>query len=276
MKERVFISLRQLTGITFKKFVRTLKRHRNHLRHKSVKVEICSVRKKRFKGYKKIDNTCNKVLSEPIIINGINGVITIYAEGYVVFRYYDSDTCKDYYTVLDLLYDKHTDNSVVSSRPFTVNISAYNSIDAYSVIITEIENNIEYNTMRRDQYRNATSYRDDLLNNYDYDYDYDNSYYNDGDNLYTGNPIDTVISETTEPDNTRQEIKAFFYQKMSSLTPMQSKVLKLLLKGYSQKEIAKELGKSESAICQCKRRIFAFYQTEWNASHPDYKVPITH
>lgn len=282
MKDKNLKSMSQLATISFKRLVQMLKRRRKHLRHLSVNVGCCSDHRKRISGYRKIEATCHEVFSDNVSINWFDGQISVYAEGYVVFRYVDADTNKPYYTVLDVLYDKHIDHTV-DSRTFTVNISDYNSLDAHSVILTELENKIEYNAMRRDQSKSKTPYRDDVRNkyinayNYEYNYDPDDSYYNDDyDNPYSGNPIDTVISETTEPDNTRQEIKDFFHQKMSSLTPTQSKVLELLLEDCSQKEIAEKLGKSESAICQCKQRIFEFYQSAWNTTYPDNKVPITH
>lgn len=219
----------------------------------------------RLPGCNQVKETCTEVLSDKMTISDFDGTITIYDEGFVVFRYYNNENKRHYSTLFNLSNYKfnYLINTGRRRKLLSIPIDELDSKPAYECIIMILENRIEYNLMSIQEYREKNT-----------DYSYHSTEDGIMDNNRTGstrrtNPHRRKSNRLKIDDN----FMTMFQEQIAQPNPAQREVLELISEHNRQKQVAKILGITEASVTERKLRAIHNVLNQYNKAHPEKPVP---
>ena len=227
--------------------------------------------KPRIQGYQNVERNCLMLLRDVMMVDGIHGEISLYDGGYIVFKFLNTHSRKQNYTVVDVFEGIYHFQSVVPSQTTSLPIFMFNNMPALDALSCIIGSRIEDNLIGQQKSREKTEIDDFTIGGKAgvHTQMNENAYFRDFLTIEISKEIDI------ENANTRKEIKCFFDSFMETLTPGQKEALIFRRKGYTLAEIAKMVSVPASFSSIQERLDRAYYKMtkEWNRLHPNDKVP---
>lgn len=225
----------------------------------------------RIHGYLNIENRCSMSLRDMMVVDGINGEVRFYDEGYVIFKFFNTHSQKQNYTIVDVFEGNYHFRSVEPSQTTSLPVSTFNNLPALDALSCFIGNRIENNLISQQRSKEKKEISDFQISGKSGIHTQMNA------NAYINDFLTIEFEKEIEEENrnTRKEIKLFFDSYMSTLTSGQKEALELRREGYSLAEIAKMVSEPASVSSIQERLHRAYYKMskEWNRLHPDDKVP---
>ena len=227
--------------------------------------------KPRIQGYQNVKDSCSLLLNDVMVVDGINGEIRLYDEGYISFTFFNTRSRKYNYTVIDVFESQLRYKSVVPSETTKIPVSAFITLPALEALKCIIGIRIEDNLISQQKSKEKKEIADFAIGGKAGVHTQMNA------NAYFLDFLTIEIEKEIEikNENTRKEIKAFFNGFIETLTSGQKETIIFKKEGYTLAEIAKMVSEpaSVSSIEERLQRSYHKMTTEWNRLHPDDKVP---
>lgn len=221
---------------------------------------------KRLPGCNQVKETCTEVLSGAVTICDFNGTVTIYDEGFVVFRYHNNKSNRLSSTVFNLYNYKfnYLMNNGQHRRFLSIPLDELDTKSAYECITKILENRIEYNLMSIQEYREKNT---------------DYSYHSTEDGFMDTNRTGSTIQNNHHRKKSNKiriddNFMTLFHEQIAQLNPAHKEVLGLIAEHNSQKQVSKILGITEASVTERKLRAIHIVESLWNQAHPEMPVPV--
>ncbi|WP_026669314.1 helix-turn-helix transcriptional regulator [Butyrivibrio sp. AE3006] len=223
-------------------------------------------------GCNQLQASCTKVLSDQLSVLDYSGTVTVYDEGYITYRFVNQKTKRRNSAVIDLFNGKMTFPNLSTQKEISMKslLSDYGHMNSYDVVLMLLENRVENNISSQQKSKEVVN------NNYEF-FRRDNGIVKEEFEAgYHKDYLTYIIEQADQQEakSTKQEIRRFFFSEIKNLSDAQKSVIKLMLEGYDQKEIARLIGKVPASVSESKLRAFHKLQLEWNRTHPNNSVPV--
>lgn len=227
--------------------------------------------KPRIQGYQNVERNYLVLLRDVMMVDGIHGEISLYDGGYIVFKFLNTHSKKNNYTVVDVFEGIFHFQSVVPSQTTSLPVSTFYNLPALDALSCIIGSRIEDNLISQQKSKEKKEIDNFTIGGKAGVHTQMNE------NAYARDFLTIEIEKEIDIQNanTRKEIKCFFDSFMETLTLKQKEALLLRRNDYTLAEIAKMVSVPASVSSIEERLDRAYYKMtkKWNQLHPNDKVP---